>query len=313
MVFFVSIVAFVVMELPPGDFLTNYVANLEAEGLRVTQEELDSLERRYGLGQPSYIRYFKWAGGFFTGDLGLSMYYNRPVSELIGERLFLTITLTFVTILFTWVVAIPIGLYSALRQYSPFDYAFTVVGFLGLSIPNFLLALVIMFVAFKYFGLSVSGLFSAEFVGEPWSFAKFLDLLSNIWVAVVVVGTAGTAGTIRVLRSQMLDELGKDYVKTARAKGLAEGVVILKHALRLAINPVISRIGWMLPALFSGATITAIVLNLPTVGPLLLDALRNEDMHLGASVIMIQTILVVIGTLISDILLAVVDPRIRYT
>lgn len=308
----ISVVSFAIMELPPGDFLTYYVAELRAQGQEVSQELIQALEIRYGLNDPSYTRYFKWITGFVQGDLGLSLRYNRPVSDLIMERVGFTALIAVLTLIFQWVVSVPIGIYSAVRQYSVTDYIATIFGFLGLAIPNFLLALVIMYVSYAHFGHSISGLFAPQFVGEPWSVPKLLSLASNIWVPIVVVGTAGTAGSIRVLRGQILDELGKHYVQTARAKGLSEFIVVWKHMLRVAINPVVSTVGWILPEIFAGDTITGVVLGLPTLGPLLLQALRYQDMYLAGSILMVQTILVVIGTLISDVLLAMVDPRIRY-
>lgn len=309
----ISIFAFIVIQLPPGDFLTNYIMELRLQGDDVTDAEIESIAKRYGLNDPGYIRYIKWASGFLVGDLGYSMKYNQPVSNLIKKRIGYTLLISLLVLLFQWVISIPVGIYSAIKQYSIGDYIITLLGFLGLSIPNFMLALILMFVAFKYFGSSVTGLISSEYIGQPWTYGKIIDMMSHVWVPVIVVGSAGTAGLIRVLRGQMLDELGKEYVQTARAKGLTEKVVIFKHILRVAINPIISTIGWLLPRIFSGATLTGIVLGLPTLGPLLLSALMNQDMFLAGSILMIQSMLVLIGTLISDILLAVVDPRIRYS
>ena len=234
------------------------------------------------------------------------------MSAVIKERIGYTILISLGTILFTWILAIPIGVYSAVKQYSLGDYTFTLVGFVGVSIPNFLLALIIMFISIKFFGVNVGGLFSTEYMGEPWSWGKFVDLLAHLWVPIVVVGTAGMAGLIRVMRGQMLDELRKPYVQTARAKGLSEIKIIFKHVVRIAVNPIISTAGWMLPQIVSGATISGIVLGLPTIGPKLFEALQGQDMYLAGTIVMMQSSLVIIGTMLSDLLLAVIDPRIRY-
>lgn len=308
----ISMFIFMVIQLPPGSYIDNYIMNLRMQGQDVQQAEIEALTRMFGLDQPIHIQYVRWFTGFMSGNLGYSLSLKQPVAEIIMSRLGYTVLISMLTLIFQWVVSIPIGLYSAVNKYTAGDYVVTFLGFIGLSIPNFMLALIIMYVGYRFFGANLTGLFSIEYISAPWSFAKFLDMLSNIWVAVVVVGTAGTAGFIRVLRSQMLDELGKAYVQTARAKGLRERVVIVKHTLRVAINPVISTIGWVLPNIFSGAAIVAIVLGLPTLGPALLNAILAQDMYLAGDIILIQTILVLIGTLISDIALAAVDPRIRY-
>jgi len=308
----ISMFIFMVIQLPPGSYIDNYIMELRAQGQDVDQAEIEAITRMYGLDQPIYVQYVRWFTGFLQGDLGYSLNLKQPVGEVIMSRLGYTVLISILTLLFQWIVSIPIGIYSAIRKYTAGDYVVTFLGFIGLSIPNFMLALIIMYVGYRYFGVNLTGLFSMQYISAPWSFAKFLDMLSNIWVAVVVVGTAETAGFIRVLRSQMLDELGKAYVQTARAKGLRERVVIVKHTLRVAINPVISTIGWVLPRIFSGAAIVAIVLGLPTLGPALLNAILSQDMYLAGDIILIQTILVLIGTLISDIALAAVDPRIRY-
>jgi peptide/nickel transport system permease protein len=309
----ISVIAFLIIDLPPGDFTSYYIAQLEEQGEVVSQDRIESLKLRFGVGQPIYTRYFKWIMGILLrGDFGNSLAWRRPVAELIGDRIPLTFVVAFCSMLFAWIVAFPIGVYSAVRQYSIGDHVFTFVGFLGLSIPNFLLALVLMFIAFRFFGANVGGLFSVEFTGEPWSFAKFIDLLKHLWIPVVVVGTAGTAGTIRVLRANLLDELRKPYVITARAKGMTEIQLLIKYPIRIAINPFISTVGWMLPRLISGSTITAVVLSLPTSGPLLLQALKQQDMYLAGTFILLLSTFTVIGTLISDILLAMIDPRIRY-
>lgn len=308
----ISIISFVIIQLPPGDFLTTYVAQLSASGETVDQSELESLRVRFGLDQPMYIQYLKWAWNFIHGDFGHSFEWNKPVSELIGERLGLTVLISVCTLLFTWAVSIPIGIYSAVRQYSWLDYILTVLGFIGLATPNFLLALVLLWVSYAYFGLSIGGLFSPHFAEAPWSFAKVIDLFEHLWIPVVIVGLAHTAKFIRIIRGNLLDELRKPYVVTARAKGLSETRLILKYPVRVAINPLVSTIGWTLPELVSGIAITAVVLNLPTTGPLLLSALMSQDMQLAGTFIMFLSTLTVVGTLVSDILLAWVDPRIRF-
>jgi peptide/nickel transport system permease protein len=308
----ISVISFTIIQLPPGDFLTSYEAELRQSGEHVDQAELDALKKRYGLDQPMYMQYFKWAWNFVRGDFGHSFEWNKPVSELIGERLGLTILISVCTLIFTWAVSIPIGIYSAVRQYSWMDYILTVVGFIGLATPNFLFALVLLWVSYAYFGMSIGGLFSPEYAEAPWSIAKILDLFKHLWIPVVIVGTAHTAKFIRIIRGNLLDELKKPYVVTARAKGLPETRLILKYPVRVAINPLVSTIGWTLPELVSGIAITAVVLNLPTTGPLLLNALLSQDMQLAGTFIMFLSILTVIGTLISDILLAWVDPRIRF-
>jgi peptide/nickel transport system permease protein len=310
----ISMVSFIVIQLPPGDFLTSYVAGLEAEGEEVDTQELDALRERYGLDQPVYVQYWKWISGIvFRGDFGQSFAWQRPVSELIWGRVGLNAILSLATILFIWLVAIPIGIYSAVKKYSLGDYVFTSIGFVGLATPNFLLALVFMYISFRYFGQSVGGLFSPEFVDAPWSIARVFDLLSHIWIPVIVLGTAGTAGQIRIMRANLLDELRKPYVTTARAKGLAEMKLLVRYPVRLALNPFVSGLNNLLARLFSGAAIVSIVLSLPTTGPLLLQALTSQDMYLAGSFILIESVLVVVGTLLSDVLLATLDPRIRYT
>ena len=309
---FISIISFLLIQLPPGDFLDSYIAQLGQTGEMVDEEMVDSLRQRYGLGQPFYVQYLKWAAGFLRGDFGQSFEWNRPVNELIWERLLLTILLSSLTLIFTWVVSIPIGIYSATHQYSVFDYSFTFLGFIGLATPNFLLALVLMFIAFAYFDTSVGGLFSSEYLEAAWSLGKVIDLLKHLWIPVVVVGTAGTAGLIRVMRGNLLDELRKQYVITVRAKGVREGRMLFKYPVRIAVNPLISTVGWLLPELISGAIIVSVVLSLPTTGPLLLRALLSQDMFLAGTFVMFLSFLTVVGTLVSDVLLAWVDPRIRF-
>lgn len=308
----ISVISFTIIQLPPGDFLTSYVQERVMMGEMVDQAEVEALKDRFGLDQPFYVQYFRWAWNFIRGDFGHSFEWNMPVSELIGERLGLTVLISIATLLFTWAVSIPIGIYSAVRQYSWVDHFLTFVGFIGLATPNFLLALILLWFSYAYLGMNVGGLFSPEYAEAPWSLAKTWDLLKHLWIPVVIVGTAHTAKFIRIIRGNLLDELKKPYVTTARAKGLSEVRLILKYPVRVAINPLVSTIGWTLPELVSGIAITAVVLNLPTTGPLLLSALLSQDMHLAGSFIMLLSILTVIGTLISDILLAWVDPRIRY-
>ncbi len=308
----VSVVAFIIIQLPPGDYLTTLIENLRARGIQIDEEQIRSLEKQYGLDLPVYAQYFKWMWNMLHGNFGRSFEWNEPVSMLIAERLPLTITISLLTLLFVYAVSIPIGIYSAIHQYSIGDYIFTVVGFAGLAIPNFLLALVLMFIFYEYFGLSAGGLFSLEYQIAPWSLGKVIDMLKHLPIPIIVIGTAGTAGLIRVVRGCLLDELQKQYVITARAKGVSEKGLLFKYPVRVAINPIVSTIGWTLPGIVSGETITAIVLSLPTTGPLLFRALIAQDMYLAGSTIMFLTFLTVIGTLISDILLVWVDPRIRY-
>jgi len=308
----ISILSFVLIQLPPGDYLSSYIIRLREQGTTVGEAQIEALKREYGLDLPVSLQYFKWMGKVLRGDFGKSFQWHKPVSELIGERLALTTFISLCTLLFTLAVAIPIGIYSATHQYSIGDYAFTTIGFVGLATPNFLLALILMFIFYKYFGFSPGGLFSREYMETAWSWARFIDLLHHLWIPVIVIGTAGTAGLIRVMRGTLLDELRKQYVITARAKGVGERKLLFKYPVRIAINPIISTIGWLLPAIVSGEAITAIVLNLPTTGPLLLQALLCQDMYLAGSFIMFLSFLTVIGTLVSDILLVWIDPRIRY-
>lgn len=307
-----SVVAFIIIQLPPGDYLTSYIMELEMSGMKVGEGEIIALKKQYALDSPIYVQYFKWMWKTLHGDFGISFEWNRPVSELIVERLPFTLMIAFSSLIFTYITAIPIGIYSATHQYSVSDYTFTVVGFVGLAIPNFLFALILMFLFFKYFGLSIGGLFSPVYAEAIWSIGKFVDMLKHLPIPIIVIGTAGTAGLIRIMRGCLLDELRKQYVITARAKGVAERALLFKYPVRIAINPIISTIGWTLPAIISGQTITAIVLDLPTTGPLLFDALMCQDMFLAGSTVMLLTFLTVIGIFISDILLVWIDPRIRY-
>ena len=309
----VSVVSFAIIQLPPGDYLSTMIAQYQSRGISFNDMQIAALERRYGLGQPFYIQYYRWISNILLyGDFGQSFQWNRPVADLIWERLPLTMTLAVSTMLLTWAIALPIGIYSAVRQYSLFDYVATFFGFLGLAIPNFLLALVLLWVSFEYFGQSVGGLFSPSYINAPWSFAKFVDLLKHLWIPVVILATAGTAGLIRIMRANLIDELHKPYVVTARSKGMTELRLLLKYPVRLAINPFISTIGWLLPVLISGEIIVSVVLSLETTGPLLLRALLSQDMYLAGSFIFILSVLTVVGTLLSDILLAWIDPRIRF-
>ena len=308
----VSVVAYIIIQLPPGDYLTSYIMRLEMQGGEVTDAEVETLKREYGFDLPPHLRYFKWMANLLRGDLGRSFFYNRPVLELLAERLPLSLLVSLLALLFTYLVSIPVGIYSATHQYSLWDYTLSLVGFVGLATPNFILALLLMFFFFKTFGLSIGGLFSPEYLLEPWSWGKFVDMVKHLPVPVIVIGTAGTAGLIRVMRGLMLDEMTKQYVVTARAKGVGERRLLFKYPVRVSLNPIVSTIGWTLPAIVSGQTITAIVLSLPTVGPLLLEALVNEDIILAGSVVMILSFLTVLGTLLSDLLLVVLDPRIRF-
>lgn len=307
----ISMISFVVIQLPPGDFLTSYVATLQAAGENIDAAQIEALQAQYGLGEPIYVQYVKWVTGMLSGNFGQSLQWKAPVKDLIWERLVLTVVLSLTSLLFIWAVAFPVGIYSAIKQYSPGDYFFTLVSFVGLGVPNFLLALVVMWVAYSRFGLTVGGLFSPEYANELWSGGKVLDLIGHLWVPMVVLGMGGTAGLIRVMRANLLDELHKPYVVTARAKGMPEEKLLLKYPVRLALNPFVSTVGWTLPGLVSGSVIVSVVLNLPTTGPLLLSALLSQDMYLAGAIILLVSILTVIGTLISDLLLAWLDPRIR--
>lgn len=311
-VILVSIVTFLIIQLPPGDYLDTLAAELSDSG-GLDSGTMAALREQYGLGQPIHIQYWKWITGIvFEGDFGLSFEKNLPVSDLIWDRLGWTFGISLLTLLFIWITALPIGIYSAVRKYSVGDYLATFFGFIGLAVPNFLLALVMMYVAFKYFGQSVGGLVSPEYIGVAWSWDKFIDLLKHIWMPIVVVGTSGAAALIRIMRANLLDELYRPYVVTARAKGMSEFQLLLKYPVRVALNPFISTIGWILPTLVSGEIIVAVVMNLPTTGPMLLRALLVQDMYLAGSLILIVSLLTVLGTLISDLLLAWIDPRIRY-
>ena len=312
LLFLFSVAVFAIVQAPPGDFLTTYVATLASSGSSISAEQVDALRREYGLDRPIWVQYLKWMENLAKGNLGLSLEYQRPNAELIGERLVLTMVLALLSFVFTWVVAIPAGIYSAMHPRSAIDYVLTVINYVGVATPNFMLALVLMWGAFAYLGVSVTGLFSPEFVEAPWSPARVGNLLKHVWLPAVVLGVAGTARLTRVMRANLLDELHKPYVTTARAKGLSEWRLVVRYPARLALNPLVSTIGWYLPALFSGSLIVATVMNLPNIGPLLLRALINQDMYLAGSILLIYCFLTIVGTLISDILLAWLDPRIRF-
>jgi peptide/nickel transport system permease protein len=307
----ITLVTFLIMQLPPGDFVDAYVAQASAMGSAISAAEADALRHAYGLDQPIYVQYFKWLALVSTGNFGLSFEYGRPVTEVIGDRLWLTIAISLGGIIVTWLVALPIGIYSAVRQYSIGDYFFTFLGFVGLAIPNFLLALIIMYFGLRLFNLNVGGLFSSEYALAPWSWAKLGDLMAHLPVPVFILALAGTAQLVRIMRANLLDELRKPYVVTARARGLPEHRVILKYPVRAALNPFASTIGYLLPFMVSGVVIISIVLSLDTVGPLLLRSLLSQDMLLGSTIILLVGILTVVGTLLSDLLLMWIDPRIR--
>ena len=307
-----SVATFIIIQLPPGDYLTTLVANMRRANVVLSEEAVAVLTERYGLGRPLHIQYLTWFGNLLKGDMGESFIWEAPVTEIVGERLALTVTLSISTLIVTYLIAIPIGIYSATHQYSVADYSFTTLGFIGLAMPNFLLALILMFLFYKYFGWSVGGLFSPEYQLAPWSLGKVIDLIKHFPIPLLVIGTAGAASLIRIMRATLLDELGKQYVITARAKGVSERSLLFRYPVRVAVNPVVSTIGWLLPETISGATLTAIVLSLPTVGPLLLRALEAQDMYLAGSMVMLLSALGILGTLISDLLLVVVDPRIRF-
>jgi peptide/nickel transport system permease protein len=307
-----SVLAFVIIQLPPGDFVDTYIANLSASGSAVSQGEAEALRILYGLDQPIWVQYFKWVSRIIVGDFGESMEWRRPVSEVIGDRLWMTVLISFFALILTWGIALPIGILSAVRQYSIADYAFTFISFVGLAVPNFLLALVIMYLSFRYFGANVGGLFSAEFELAPWSLAKVWDLVKHLPLPGLILALAGTAQLVRIMRANLLDELRKPYVVTARAKGLPERRVILKYPVRAALNPFASTIAYLFPYLVSGSVIVSIVLSLPTVGPLLVKALIAQDMFLAGTIILLLAALTVVGTFISDLVLMWVDPRIRH-
>ena len=307
----ISVLVFVIIQLPPGDYLTTYIAELESQGEMVDPDKIKFLRQQYGLDKPMIEQYFVWVTGLVQGDLGYSFEFSLPVSEVVGDRLWLSMVLNFATIIFIYVVAFPIGVYSATHQYSWGDHGLTLIGFLGLATPNFLLALVLLYMANVLFGTSIGGLMDPEYLDQPWTIDKALSVLEHLWVPVVVIGTSGTAGMIRRLRANLLDELQKQYVVTARAKGLSRGKLLVKYPLRMALNPFIADIGSMLPQVVSGSVIVSAVMSLPTTGPMLLGALQSQDMYLAGSFLMFLAMLTVVGMFLSDILLTVLDPRIR--
>jgi peptide/nickel transport system permease protein len=307
----VSVISFVIIQLPPGDYVTSYIAQMAATGSIVNEQEAENLRKQYGLNQPMYVQYYKWMAQVVRGNFGMSMEWRRPVAEVIGDRLVLTMVVSFAALLLTWVLVLPIGIYSAVRQYSLGDYLFTFVGFIGLAVPSFLLALVILYAGFVLFDANIGGLFSSEYQDAPWTMAKFWDLLKHLPIPALILGLAGTAQQIRIMRANLLDELRKPYVVTARAKGLSEAKVIVKYPVRVALNPFASTIGYLFPYIVSGSIIVSLVLSLPTVGPLLLKALIAQDMFLAGTIVLLLGVMTVIGTLISDILLVWIDPRIR--
>jgi peptide/nickel transport system permease protein len=311
-VWVISVLTFAIIQLPPGDFGSAYVARLGGFGADASAEEVGRLRVAYGLDQPIYVQYLKWMDQVLHGNLGTSLTLNRPVSDVIGDQLLLTVVVSMAAIVLTWVLALPIGIYSAVRRYTVGDYALTFVGFLGLAIPNFLLALALMYFAFSIFGLDIGGLFSPEYETAAWSWAKVLDLLKHLAIPALVISLAGTAQVIRIMRANLLDELRKPYVVTARAKGLREWHLIAKYPVRVAMNPMASSIGFLFPQVVSGGTIVAVVLSLPTVGPTLLAALQSQDMFLAGAIILLVSVLTVVGMLVSDLIVMWLDPRIRH-
>jgi peptide/nickel transport system permease protein len=311
--FVISIISFAVIQLPPGDYVTDIVNQMISAGAAEIPPEFEAQMRRiYGLDQPLYVQYLKWMWRILTrGEFGYSFTYQRDARTIIIERLPMSFALSFSSMIFVWAVALPIGIYSAVRQYSAVDYVASFLGFIGLAVPNFLMALIFLFITYKYMGQAMIGLFSQELADAPWSWAKFLDLLKHLWIPMIIIGTGGTAGLIRTMRANLLDELNKPYVETARSKGLSEVKLLLKYPVRHALNPFVSTIGWALPGLVSGEAIVSMVLNLPTAGPILLGALMAQDMYVAAGFVLLLSALTVVGTFISDLLLAWVDPRIR--
>jgi peptide/nickel transport system permease protein len=307
----VSVIAFTIIQLPPGDYVDGYVGILESMGDVITEEREEALRVQYGLYDPLIIQYLGWARDVLAGDFGLSLEYRIPVTEVIGDRMWMTVAVALASVLLVWLMALPIGIYSAVRQYSVGDYTFTFIGFLGLAIPNFLLALVLMYFSFRYFGANVGGLFSNQYLDAPWSLEKFWDLLKHIWIPAIVLGTSGTAALIRIMRANLLDELRKPYVVSAKARGMSEWALILKYPVRVALNPFASTIGYILPYIVSGSIIVSVVLSLPTVGPLLLRALIAQDLYLSGAIIMLIGFMTVVGTFVSDLILVWIDPRIR--
>ena len=307
----ISIAIFVIIQAPPGDWIETYIAQLRSQGEAVDPAKIEFLRKTYGLDLPFYMQYLKWAGGLLQGNLGYSFEHQMPVSEVVGDRLSLTVVVSVASILFVWVVSFPIAVYSAVRQYSIGDYLFTFLGYIGLATPSFLLALILLYFSKEYFDISIGGLMEPQYLDAPWSWAKAQSILSHLWIPVLVIGLPGTAGMIRRLRANLLDELNKQYVTTGRAKGLSPGRLLVKYPLRISLNPFIADIGSLLPELISGSVIVSVVMALPLTGPTLLDALRSQDMYLAGSFLMFMAFLTVVGVFISDIMLALLDPRIR--
>jgi peptide/nickel transport system permease protein len=307
----VSVLAFAIIQLPPGDYITSYIAQMASTGSIVSEQEAENLRIQYGLNRPIYVQYYKWMDQIVHGSFGMSMEWRRPVLEVIGDRLWLTMVVSLAALLLTWTLALPIGIYSAVRQYSLGDYVFTFIGFIGLAVPSFLLALVVLYFGFTFFGANIGGLFTPEYQDAPWSLTKVWDLLKHLPIPALILGLAGTAQQMRIMRANLLDELRKPYVVTARAKGLTEAKVIVKYPVRVALNPFVSTLGYAFPYLVSGSIIVSVVLSLPTVGPLLLKALIAQDMFLAGTIVLLLGIMTVIGTLVSDVLLVFIDPRIR--
>ncbi len=306
-----SVVVFVVIQLPPGDFITSYIARLSGSGETIDQAVIDTLRERYQMDAPLLSQYWAWLKGMLHGEFGYSFEMKLPVSEIFSERIGISLAVELLAVVVMWAVAIPIGIYSAVKQYSIGDYFATVIGFFGLAVPNFLFALILMYICYVWFGVTITGLFSPEYMNAKWTLARFLDFVQHVWAPVLVISTAGTAQLVRVLRANLLDELNKPYVLTARAKGLEKRKVIMRYPVRVAMNPLVSTIGWVLPTVISSSFVTAIVLNLPTLSPILLRALLSQDMYLAGALILFMGVLTMIGTLISDLLLAWIDPRIR--
>ncbi len=307
----ISFIVFVIIQLPPGDYLETYIAELESQGESVNPDKIAFLRKEYGLDQPFMVQYFTWISGFVSGNFGYSFEFELPVRDVVGDRIWLTVLVSFVTVLFTWAIAFPIGIYSATHQYSWGDYGLSLLGFIGLATPNFLLALIMLYLANIWFGTSIGGLMDPRYLDQPWSWGKFKSVLEHMWIPVVVIGTSGTAGMIRRIRANLLDELEKQYVLTGKAKGLPPGKLLRKYPLRMSMNFFIADIGSLLPSIISGAEVVAIVLSLPTTGPMLLTSLQSQDMYLAGTFLMFLAILTVVGMLVSDLLLAWLDPRIR--
>lgn len=311
LLFLFSIITFIIIQAPPGDFLSSYLAQLAATGSDMSAQQAEALRQQYGLDEPIHVQYFLWVGNILRGNFGVSLEYRQPVMDLVGERLGPTVILAVFALLFTWVLAVPIGIFTAVRQHSIFDYGFTILAYVGVATPNFLVALLLMWFAFSRYNVNLSGLNSTEFLDKPWDGARIADFLNHLWIPMFILALNGTARLSRILRANLLDELNRPYVEAARARGIPEWRIILKYPVRMAINPLISTIGWYLPQLFSGSLILATVMNLPNIGPLLLRALTNQDMFLAGTIVLIYSLLTIIGTLISDMLLAWLDPRIK--